>query len=53
MEESEKHPAENREPGFRRRTRTPAVHGGVCEYGINNSYADGGVRPAMRILPRV
>lgn len=53
MEESEKRPAENREPGFRRRTRTPAVHGGVCEYGINNSYADGGVRPAMRILLRV
>ena len=27
--------------------------GSVYEYGINNSYADGGVRPAMWILLRV
>ena len=27
--------------------------GSVYEYGINNNYVDGGVRPEMRILLRV
>ena len=63
MEELEKYRVENRELDCWWWTRTPGMSllsvaavdrdGSVYEYGINNSYADGGVRPAMWILLRV
>lgn len=63
MEELEKYHVENRSLDCWWWTRTPGMSllsvaavdrdGSVYEYGINNNYADGGVRPAMWILLRV
>lgn len=63
MEELDEYRVENRELDCWWWTRTPGMSllsvaavdrdGSVYEYGINNNYADGGVRPAMWILLRV
>lgn len=63
MEELDTYHVENRALDAWWWTRTPGMSllsvaavdrdGSVYEYGINNNYADGGVRPAMWILLRV